>query len=79
LKKAGLAPAIDAQPPVTIKKVDALPPREVNRPVRTLPPRRVIVDEPALRGPPVYRPLRFGYGYGGGFMRRPMGFAGRRY
>ena len=76
LKKADVAPAIESQPTIVIKKVNAIPPR----PVRTLPPREVVVAEPPMRGPPMYRPLRFGFGYGGGgMMGRPMGFPGRRF
>ena len=95
LKKADLAPAIDqtpvvkkvdVTPPVIIRKVDVRPQRDPEPPVRTLPPRQVVVDGPVYGGSPVYRPgPRFGFGYGGGgnfggggFMRRPMGF-GRRY
>jgi uncharacterized caspase-like protein len=92
LKKADLAPAIDhtpvvikkvdvTPPPVIIRKVDVTPPRQIDPPVRTLPPRQVVVDGPINRGPPMYRPLHFGFGYGGGggMMGRPMGFPGRRY
>jgi uncharacterized caspase-like protein len=78
VKKADLAPAIEQKQPAT-RKVVATPPREIDPPVRTLPPRQVYVDEPVYRGPPIYRPMRFGFGYGGGgVMRRPMGF-GRRF
>ena len=81
LKKADVAPAMESHPTVVvIKKVNAIPPRPIDRPVRTLPPREVVVDEPPMRGPPMYRPLRFEFGYGGGgMMGRPMGFPGRRF
>jgi hypothetical protein len=78
LKKADIAPAIEQKQTVT-RKVVATPPREIDPPVRALPPRQVYVDDPVYGGPPIYRPMRFGLGYGGGgFMRRPMGF-GRRF
>ena len=79
LKKADVAPAMESHPTVVvIKKVNAIPPRPIDRPVRTLPPRQIVIDEPPMRGPPMYRPLRFGFGYGG-MMGRPMGFPGRRF
>jgi hypothetical protein len=81
LKKADISPAIEKAPPVVTKKVVVVPSREIDPPVRTLPPRQVVVvDGPINRGPPIYRPTRFGLGYGGGgMMGRPMGFPGRRY
>jgi uncharacterized caspase-like protein len=86
LKKADIAPAIQQTPPVVIKKVAVTPPREIDPPVRTLPPsREVYVDGPVYGygGPPVrpFRPARLGWGGGfqGGMMGRPMGGFGRRF
>jgi hypothetical protein len=86
LKKADIAPAIQQTPPVVIKKVAVTPPREIDPPVRTLPPsREVYVDGPVYGygGPPVrpFPPARLGWGGGfqGGMMGRPTGGFGRRF
>jgi uncharacterized caspase-like protein len=86
LKKAGVAPAQDQEPKVTVKKASVTPQRDSEPPVRTLPPNReVYVDGPVYGygGPPVrpFRPARLGWGGGfqGGMMGRPMGGYGRRF
>jgi hypothetical protein len=86
LKKADVAPAQNAEPRVTVKKVNVTPQRDPEPPVRTLPPRReVYVEGPVdvYGGPPVqpFRPrLGWGGGFqGGGMMGRPMGGYGRRF
>jgi hypothetical protein len=80
LKKADVAPAHDREPQVVIKKVDVTP-REIDPPVRTLPPphREVIVEGPVYGGP--VRPVGVGWGFHGGgmMMARPMGGFGRRF
>jgi caspase domain-containing protein len=83
-KKAELPPAQGVAPQVTVKKVDVAP-RDIEPPVRTLPPRRtVVVEQPVYDGPyggppMMRRPVGFGWGFhGGGMMGRPMGF-GRRF
>jgi hypothetical protein len=84
LKKADVAPAHDSAPQVVIKKADVTPPREIDQPVRTLPPHReVFSDGPVYGGPmrPV-RPVGPGWGFHGGggmMMARPMGGFGRRF
>jgi uncharacterized caspase-like protein len=89
-RKADVAPAPNPEPKVTVKKASVTPQRDVEPPVRMLPPsREVYVDGPAYGygggygGPPVrpFRPARLGWGGGfqGGMMGRPMGGFGRRF